>query len=111
MIKSVIRSCFYFQLFIYLLLLLFFFYLLSQSKLILLYCSCRVKEREIQIEQQICEVSNLKKEIARLKEELDNQKAKNNVSSLLQHSLKLHLFITVILIDLHGYDFRTSISK
>ncbi|ROT85526.1 putative ribosome-binding protein 1-like isoform X11 [Penaeus vannamei] len=40
-----------------------------------------VKEREIQIEQQISEVSNLKKEIARLKEELDNQKAKNNEAS------------------------------
>lgn len=40
----------------------------------------RIKEKETLIEEQVSEVANLKKEIVRLKEDLESQRAKNNVS-------------------------------
>lgn len=46
-------------------------------------CYSRVKEKDRLIEEQVSEVTNLNKEIARLKEELENQRDKNNVSIFL----------------------------
>lgn len=45
------------------------------------YLKCyRVKEKEQKIEEQLSELTSLKKEISRLKEDLESQREKNNVS-------------------------------
>lgn len=45
------------------------------------YLKCyRVKEKEQMIEEQLSELTSLKKEITRLKEDLESQREKNNVS-------------------------------
>lgn len=47
------------------------------------YLKCyRVKEKEQMIEEQLSELTSLKKEITRLKEDLESQREKNNVSIL-----------------------------
>ena len=59
-----------------------------------------MKEKDSLIEQQVSEVKNLNKEISRLKEDLESQRAKNNVSncccSFFYRITKLFFIFTVV---------------